>query len=147
MINQLAWKTSDIERTSPQYDKTKQTLHSSTCRIEKAEQLVPIVNQCIEKAACLLAENLTDESRYLMFEWQQDKKELTIVVTDDSKLNDSQHIVKCQFTQFDCLDSDNEFAQNMRESIHNYLTTCSEFMRYSLIAAFHVDSRQNSILL
>ena len=94
MTNQLAWKTSDIERTSPQYDKTKQTLHSSTCRIEKAEQLVPIVNQCIEKAAYLLAENLTDESRYLMFEWQQDKKELTIVVTDDSKLNDSQHIVK-----------------------------------------------------
>ena len=40
-----------------------------------------------------------------------------------------------------------DFSELVKGWIHNYLTTCSGFMKYSLIAIFHNESRENAKLL
>ena len=82
------------------------------------------------------------------------------MVTDDSKEKDSRHVVKCIMSTLD--DKMNELASSSEDTweakteefselvkgwIHNYLTTCSGFMKYSLIAIFHNESRENTKLL
>lgn len=97
----------------------------------------------IEKACDLLESNIQDDSRYLLFGWDADTSTLTIVVTDDEKQRDSRDVVQCQFVATDKpLD-----PEDIQFWIKDYLTTCAQFLRYSLIAAFHRESRASCTLL
>ena len=115
---------------------------------------------CIEKAIELLPKNIGDDSRYLLFEWDVVYSALTVVVTDDTKQNDSRYITKCIMSTLDekmkelATTSENsweskteEFSELVRDWIHNYLTTSGGFMRYSLVAVFHNESREKTQLL
>ena len=101
------------------------------------------IDASIEKACDLLENNIQDDSRYLLFGWDATVATLTIVVTDDEKQLDSRDVVQCRFTATDKpLD-----PEDIQYWIKDYLTTCAPFLRYSLIAAFHRESRANCTLL
>ena len=70
-------------------------VHSAIFKeLAEAKIKLAIIN-CIDKAVKLLPKNIGDDSRYFLFEWNVVNSTLTIVVTDDSKENDSRHVVKC----------------------------------------------------
>ena len=107
-----------------------------------------------------MSDNINDDSRYLMFEWDIAESTLTVVVTDDDKKIDSKYVVKCILTshaeemskakalsQSDWENKTQEFSEDVRDRIHNYLTTCGAFMQFSLIAVFHNESRKKTRLL
>jgi len=118
------------------------------------------IENCIDKAVLHLADNINDDSRYLLFEWDVVYSLLTIVVTDDRKENDAIHVVKCSFTGIDSKfnakddipDNDwenrvNEYAQDIKFWIKDYLSLCNGFLDYSLVAAFHCKNRASIELL
>jgi len=127
--------------------------------LSKAKLKLGVID-CIDKATSLLSKNIGDDSRYLMFEWNVADSVLVVVVTDDAKENDSEHVVKCSMTSHademkkveaisvsEWENKTQEFSETVRDWIHNYLTTCAAFMQFSLIAVFHNESRKQTRLL
>lgn len=115
------------------------------------------IESCAEKAIKLLKENIQDDSLYLLFEWNPESSTLTIAVTDADKKSDSEHIVNGIFSglhnglkQLDKANYEWQVADHI-ESIkfwlHDYLATCTDFFRYSLVAIFHSSTRNNTELL
>ncbi|WP_269620313.1 hypothetical protein [Zhongshania sp. BJYM1] len=114
----------------------------------------PLIVACVDKAVSQLADNINDESRYLIFEFG-DGDILKIVVSDDSKTQDSAHSVVCDMSAMrQCLAEsthwkfkDESFAEIVKHGIRDYLTTCSGFMRYSLVAIFCETDRTKTELI
>jgi hypothetical protein len=115
------------------------------------------IEACAEKSINLLKENIQNDSLYLLFEWNPENSTLTIVVTDAEKKSDGPQSVICVFTglhsglkQLNSADYEWQVADHI-ESIkfwlHDYLTTCTAFFRYSLVAIFHSSNRSNTELL
>ena len=121
----------------------EQVIHRSQLNSTSEQEIQQAVDTCIEKACELLESNIQDDSRYLLFGWGADTSTLTIVVTDDDKVKDARDVMQCQFvTGGKPLD-----PEDIQFWIKDYLTTCAPFLRYSLIAAFHRESRANCTLL
>jgi len=126
---------------------------------EHSDQLVAkAVQESIEKAVSFLPDNVADESRYFLFEWDITHSALTIVVTDDTKINDAKFVVKCCMSALDqeinSIESDSakkekvlEHSDFIKYKIKDYLTTCSSFMQFSLVAVFHNKTREKVELL
>lgn len=108
----------------------------------------------------MLGQNIRSDSMYLLFEWDVVYSMLTIVVTDELKENDSEYVVKCCFEKLDeRRNSDsgeseddwennvNEYASKVKYWIKDYLTTSSNFLGYSLVAAFHSETRDDAQIL
>lgn len=136
------------------------TVYHAECVDSANKSVVNAIQQCIDKTMNLLSANVVDESRYLMFEWDKTSSTLTIAVTDHTKENDSENVVKCimsgldkdmqnirDLSKSDWDEKVNAYSFDVKYSINEHLTTCNEFLRYSLIAAFHSDSRKKSILI
>lgn len=141
-------------------DNTEFFIHYATCEGTSDSDVQLAINACTDKACALLDHNIRDDSRYLLFEWDSTNSTLTIVVTDDSKQKDSPQIVQCHFpalnhklntanetqdSKWQCQTA--EIADHVHYSIKDYLTTCAPFLRYSLIAAFHQETRATCTLL
>ena len=115
------------------------------------------LGQAVEAAVKFLPDNMKDESRFFMFEWDAACFTLTIVVTDDDKKSDSPKVVKLSLSGLGkALQGDGvsewaatpaECADNIKYFIRDYLTTSSGYHQYSLIAVFHSDSRNNTDLV
>jgi len=95
--------------------------------------------ECVEKSISLLHTNIKDESLYLLFEWCAASSVLGVVVTDSTKKIDSPQVVKCGFSRLE--------SEDLQYWLGDYFTTCESFMRYSLVAAFHSQTRAESALL
>jgi hypothetical protein len=132
--------------------------YSVTLNDHSVEMVESATQACIDKAVSLLSENIVDNSRYFLLEWNISKSELTIVVTDDTKNNDSKYSVKCHMTGLrdEISKIESEAAKNEREQelsdvikyfTKDYLTTCSGFMTFSLVAVFHNKTRARVELL
>lgn len=139
---------------------TEYTVHFADCEEVLDEKVQSAINAGIEKSVGLLELNLRDDSMYLLFEWDVVYSTLTIVVTDESKEKDSGHVIKCSFPELDremntvSEDTDNAWesrvnahAKQVEFWIRDYLTTCTPFLNYSLIAAFHCESRDTIKLI
>lgn len=136
---------------------THQTEHQIVHTISVAETSEKVVRHIIEtsadKAIHALKKNIQDDSLYLLFEWNSDKAQLNIIVTDASKTKDAPESVFCTFSSLaiELARESEEQRLNYTESIkfwlHDYLTTCSAFFSYSLVAIFHSSSRNNTELL
>ena len=124
-------------------DSSERVIHSASLEATSDEKMQQGIDACIEKACGLLENNIQDDSRYMLFGWDVDTSTLTIVVTDDEKERDSRNVVQCHFIvtakQLD--------PEDIQFWIKDYLTTCAPFLRYSLIAAFHRESRVSCVLL
>jgi len=121
---------------------------------ESTEQHVKdAIENCADKAIELLKNTVQDDSLYLLFEWDLSTASLTVVVTDASKTHDSTESVQCVFsgvqTKFSQADETQqlEYADTVKFWLHDYLTTCTAFFSYSLVAIFHSSTRKNTELL
>jgi len=115
---------------------------------EQSDEAIALaVQACMDKAIGFLSDNVDDESRYFLFEWNVACSTLTIVVTDDSRENDSQYVVKCLMSALDDDKKSIEYVSMIKYEIKDYLTTSSEFLKYSLVAVFHSGSRGKVDLL
>ncbi|WP_370978278.1 hypothetical protein [Agaribacterium sp. ZY112] len=145
----LTWKKhtalSPSEVSAP--DSRKYHVYRSECHSTDDASLKTAVTQCIDKSVSYLSENIDEQSQYYLCEWNLIHPTLTIVVTDDKKENDGPIVIKCYFNGLDELAHADEHADNIRFLISNYLTTCSGFMRYSLIAVFNTGERSDCSLL
>ena len=109
------------------------------------ESMASVIDQTMEKAIALLPASAQDESRYLLLVWHSDNKLLKIVVTDDDKKHDSAEQIHLAFTGQ--IDDQESFVADLKFYSKDYLTTCGEFLNYSLIAAFCIDTRDKAQLL
>lgn len=114
----------------------------------------PLIVACVDKAVSQLADNINDESRYLIFQFNADEI-LKIAVTDDSKTRDSVHSVACDLSAMkQCLAEsthwrfkEEPFAELVKYGVRDYLTTCGAFMQYSLVAIFCESDRAKTELI
>ncbi|OUS10810.1 hypothetical protein A9Q89_10485 [Gammaproteobacteria bacterium 53_120_T64] len=130
----LSWQ----ENKSPGECAESMCYHSEYAGTEESGIRLALA-ECVEKSISLLATNINDESLYLLFEWCAASSVLSIVVTDSTKKVDSAQVVKCGFTRLE--------AEDLQYWLGDYFTTCESFMRYSLVAAFHGQTRVESVLL
>ncbi len=134
-------------------DKREYVVHFSECAGRDDEQIRGALNICVEKAISLLSINIHDDSMFLVFHWEAVLSELTVVVTNESKICDSKHAVKCLFSGLDSerlerlVQTGDEYAQQIKYWIKDYLTTCNSFLNYSLVAMFYSESRDACELL
>lgn len=161
MSTQLNWKENKLTPTSSETvvsNEHTQIEYSATL-IESSNSFIEFaLKECIEKAVACLPDNLVDNSRYFLFEWDVTKSALTIVVTDDSKKKDSKYRVKCsmqamndEITKIE-LDTEkqekvDEYSDFIKYFAQDYLTTCGGFMQFSLVAVFHRHTRAKTELL
>ncbi len=118
---------------------------SATVENSQRELIHLAIKNTVDKAVSLLADNIKDNSRYFLCEWEPLINCLTIVVTDDSKTIDGNTAVKLTLSASP--KNNEELTDDVRHWIHNYLTTHAGFMQFSLIAIFHSSSRNKTILL
>lgn len=133
-----------IWQAGPILDDHQHRIQSSECDSMDSKDIQTDIHALIDKAASLIEMNIRDDSRFLLFEWSTANAELKIVLTDENKSLDSEHIVTCCFTNWE---TSQHQAEDMAFWIRDYLTTCQNFLDYSLVAAFHSGSRGASQLL
>ncbi|RNL60164.1 hypothetical protein D0911_14185 [Zhongshania marina] len=117
-------------------------------------ELAPLLAACVNKAVDELHSNILDNSLYLLFEFDKNLV-LNIVVTDESKQQESPYRVVCDMASLRSylLESTHwkfkgeEFADVVKHELRDYLSTCSGFMRYSLVAVFSEGDRAKTELL
>lgn len=129
------------------------TIHSLSV-FETSEKVVrQLIEASTDKAIHLLKKNIQDNSLYLLFEWDLNEAKLNIIVTDASKTQDAPESICCVFSSLaiELARESEEQRLNYTESVkfwlHDYLTTCTAFFSYSLVAIFHSSSRNNTELL
>jgi hypothetical protein len=138
----LNWTTTEVLNT---------TIHS-TSELNTAEStLRKTIEACTDKAISLLKTNIQDDSLYLLFEWNEELATLNVVVTDAAKKNDAQESACCTFPNL-ALNLVNQeqraaYTDTLKFWLHDYLTTCTAFFSYSLVAIFHSSTRDNTELL
>lgn len=129
--------------------------YSAACTEQTDTAVRQAIGETIEKAVAQLADNINDDSLYLLFEWHKPTATLTVVVTDESKSRDAAIVVCCEFLGIDQLLKNSttdsaaldDYAEIIQYGVKDYLTTCGGFFHYSLIAIFHSDIRANTQLL
>lgn len=133
------------------------TLHSLLIAETSDTEIKAAIEASAEKIIGLLSDNILDDSLYLLFEWDPANAILTASVTNADKTEDSPQHIRCEFsgikTNMKRLDAAKRVEQqtDLTESVkfwlHDYLTTCTAFFKFSLVAIFHADSRANTELL
>jgi len=158
MTIKLDWKESKLAPLVIAENKNEHVEYNAIFNEHSEELLKVAVQECIEKAVSFLPENVIDESRYFLFEWNIEHSTLAIVVTDDTKKNDAKFVVKCCMSalkaEINSIGSDLakeekalEYSDFIKYEIKDYLTTCSSFMQFSLVAVFHNNTRDKVDLL
>ncbi len=148
---ELPWQTQTRSDAKDAFgNSTEGTVYTHCCEHNDDKNIRQVINQAIDKAVSLFPANVWDQSRYVIFEWDKEKKILTIVISDDDKSIDSPDTVVCEVKAYQT-NSDPELALEQADTIQywvrDHLTTCTEFFAYSLIAVFHSHSRDNTSLL
>jgi hypothetical protein len=139
----LSWNTNKTN---------ERTIHMAALADSAEQEVRRAIENCADKAINLLENTVQDDSLYLLFEWDANISSLKVVVTDASKLHDSPEWVYCVFSGVDTMLAQDEtqrviYADTVKFWLHDYLTTCTAFFRYSLVAIFHGTTRQNTELL
>lgn len=121
------------------------------------DELKASVEACALKAIQLIESHITDDSLYLMFEWNKEDCTLHAVLTDATKSQDAPNSVTLKLNALSNLkneltgDEQDNFMEEKVEKIlfwlHDYFSTSAEFFRYSLVSIFHSSTRNNTRLL
>jgi hypothetical protein len=155
----LTWKENKLASRPSDTELSQERIEYSATLNERSDHLVEAAIQaCIEKSVSFLSENIVDDSRYFLLEWDIALSALTIVVTDDTKTNDSKYSVKCHMSalgdeisktvpETKKHDKEQELSDFIKYFVKDYLTTCSAFMQFSLVAVFHNKTRERVELL
>ena len=101
------------------------------------------VDLAVERAVQLISLNIADDSRYFVCEWSEQQSLLKINVSDESKGSDSPVSLELTLSG----DATEPDAELIRFWITDFLSSCSDFLRFSLIAVFHTGDPSRSQLL
>lgn len=148
---QLNWNESTLA-TPPEGvfgDRIEYTVYSVAPDIMDDTLVQSAINHSAEKAASMQRKNIQDDSMYLLFNWSAVKRELMVCVTDAKKQQDSPLIVVCQLPALAGVEKagSDDYADDVKYWISNYLTTSRAFLQYSLVAGFCRGDRQRVELL
>lgn len=140
---------SNIDWVLGQGDNPDQLLHCGHC-VDVDEGMVQAsINQAVDRAIAIIPQTIHDDARYLLFSWNNVNGELGAVITDDSKTHDSLESVRLSLRPWSAQSAASQAERD--EAVHywirDHLTTCEEFMRYSLIAIFCQGDRSQARLL
>jgi hypothetical protein len=124
---------------------TETTQHFHQANSSDAENIQHDIGACIEKAITLLPNNINDDSLYFLVEWCSNSSTLSVVVTDDSKQNESPEVTSCSFSTTN--ESSEQFIDNVKYWVKDYLTTSAGFIQFSLVAVFGLGNRDKMELL
>lgn len=148
---QLNWNESSLT-TPPEgaFGETGEyTVYKVTPDVTDDALVQSAINHSAEKAASMQRKNIQDDSMYLLFNWSAVKRELMVCVTDAKKQQDSPRVVICQFPALIEVENaaSDDYADEVKYWISNYLTTSQAFLQYSLVAGFCRGDRQRVELL
>lgn len=132
-----------VEQRSEQGEEVVVSASSSAT---SESELQAAVDTAVERAVELMARNVKDESRYFICEWNTPKALLNIVVTDDSKTFESPVALELEIPSMNQFAAEKS-AELVKFWITDYLSTCSDFLRFSVIALFHTGDRSRGVLL
>lgn len=159
MRTNLEWKTNTLNSASGSTEANTEKVEFSTTLNDSSDSAIEAaIETSIEKAVSILSDNILDNSRYFLFEWDIKNSALNIVVTDDTKKQDSKLSVRCHMSALQDKITTLETPALKKEStqansdlvkyfVKDYLTTCGAFMQFSLVAVFHNSSREKTELL
>ncbi len=131
-------------------------IHAAVVDSAEENSLKEGLGECVEKATSFLHLNIHDDSMYFMLGWDKTTSTLKISVVDETKSTGSQYVVTCCFSalaQELLADSEgagakaDDQANAIRYWIKDYLTTCSSYYQYSLVASFYTESWKKADLL
>lgn len=128
-------------------------VHSISISETSEKTVRHLIEASADKAIQLLKKNIQDDSLYLLFEWDANHAKLNIIVTDASKTQDAPESVCCIFSSLatelarESEEQRFEYTESVKFWLHDYLTTCTAFFSYSLVAIFHSSTRNNTELL
>lgn len=111
------------------------------------------VEAALERAMSLLNANVKNESTYFLVEWDLPSATLRLAVTDERKVQDEADVVTCRFTLLNQQLQVEEAGQveacsgKVRFWAKDYLSTCTEFMNYSLVALYTDTERSRTSIL
>ena len=141
-------------------DDTEYLVFYSEVKERDDEAIKSAIEACVDKSISLFSHSIRDNSCFILFEWSVLHSTLTIAVTDDRKEQNSPEVVKCSFaglndkmrllkevSEAEWQENADRYSDDLKLMIRDYLTTCSAFMKFSLIAAFHSERRSESVLL
>lgn len=75
---------------------TEYIVHSSTCDCDDSDADKAAI-EAGQYSLKYITENLTDESEYLLFSWDDINSSLSIVITHDDLVEYSPHVIKVNF--------------------------------------------------
>ncbi|CAA0102960.1 Uncharacterised protein [BD1-7 clade bacterium] len=119
-----------------------QTLHLASINDGEEKATQASVDQATAKAVELLPDSLFDDAMFMLFEWNSDKHQLDINITDAGKKQNADIIVRVIL--------DGTYVPGvelLKYWLKDYLSSSTGFLHYSLIAAFTDADRQSVQML
>lgn len=104
------------------------------------------VEAAVARGVELMPRTVVDASRYFMCEWRAQHSLLRIQVTDETKNIDSPIRVELSLPGFQER-SESQSSELVKFWITDYLSTCTDFLRFAVIALFHTGDRTRGVLL
>ena len=127
-------------------DDSGQTLLSASSSCSSESGLQASIDCALQRAIELMAVNVRDESRYFICEWNAEKNLLSIVVTDESKRVESPVTLELLLTGIAEMHQEKRLDL-LKFWMTDYLSSSSDFLRFSVIAIFHTGDRSRGTLL
>lgn len=124
-------------------------IHYVQCDDPQDTVVQSFINSAIDRSIAIIPQSMHDDARYLLFNWDPYKASLTAVTTDDAKSHDAPESIQLDIPAWQV--STSSEAPRQTEKLHywirDYLTTCAEFLHYSLIAVYCEGDRSKTRLL
>jgi hypothetical protein len=128
--------------------------HFTQCDEKHEEAIHQHLNLVLDRAIGIIPQSIHDDARYLLFTWNSDSATLDIVSTNDDKTHDASENVQLHIEQWQQTTGQSLTEQSLTEQTDNihfwikdYLTTCSEFLHFSLVAMLSLGDRAKTQLL
>jgi hypothetical protein len=124
-------------------------IHYAQCNDPEDAVVQSFINSAIERAIAIIPQSMHENARYLLFNWDSNKSCLNVVTTDDDKSHDAPESIQLDIPAWQSSTGSvtGEQSDTLHYWIRDYLTTCAEFLHYSLIAVYCEGDRSNTRLL
>jgi hypothetical protein len=124
-------------------------IHYAQCNDPQDTVVQSFINDTIDRAIAIIPQSMHENARYLLFSWDSDKACLKVVTTDDDKSHDAPESIQLDIPAWQASTGSvgTEQSETLHYWIRDYLTTCAEFLHYSLIAVYCEGDRSNTRLL
>jgi hypothetical protein len=143
MTQVINWQTDGEKSTAAPL------IHYAQCNDPGDVAVQSFIDSAIDRAIAIIPQSMHENARYLLFNWDSNKACLKVVTTDDDKSHDAPESIQLDIPAWEVGDGSigSEQSEKLHYWIRDYLTTCAEFLHYSLIAVYCEGDRSNTRLL